>query len=89
MKPNLTYMYEQHSIPIPKKKDRYECPECRKKLNVMHNGQREIIIKQTGKLFQAGKKPTQWRYRGYGYFCTMTCATRFANRVIETQIIKP
>lgn len=24
-----------------------------------------------------------WTYGGYGYFCTQTCATRYANNVVK------
>jgi len=85
----LKYMYDNHPVPIPEKKNRCECAECHKKRSISHNGQRSIINKISGQVFQVAKKPTQWHYNGYGYFCSMTCATRFANRVVETKIIKP
>jgi hypothetical protein len=78
-KRNYDWTTEQN----PLKKDRPICPQCKKPLIPWidreepewprkKSTRRESIVK--------------WKYRGYGHFCTMTCATRFANIVVDSKI---
>lgn len=69
---------------IPVVAGRLKCKGCNKPRVV------EIVRDMSG--WQPGnmKKNSEyriigWRYKGYGHFCTLTCATFWANRRIDNQ----
>lgn len=67
--------------PVPLKKIRPVCVMCKKPRIPWIDRESEWAIKGKKK-----GKMIKWRYHGYGHFCTMTCATRFANKIVDSHI---
>lgn len=66
-------------LPVPPVGERAKCPQCQKPLRVMiERGPKPVIY---GKVMG---KPVGWRYHSDGHFCTQTCATRYANKCIDS-----
>jgi hypothetical protein len=75
-------------FPFIPKHDRKKCAECKKPMPFV-----PVTKKPNGNTIQAfiasGKEKTgEYYYGGYGNFCTLTCAARFANRIVANQIFK-
>jgi 5'-3' exonuclease len=64
--------------PVPSTKP--VCPGCGKKRSLEYARDYDT---SEGWLNRKPGPITAWKYKGYGYFCTLACATRYANNDIE------
>lgn len=77
-------------LPIPKIEHREKCKGCDRPLTIFvqyESGdlQKAMEQSQLGHRISKGK-PINWRYASYGHFCTLTCGTRYANKILDLQI---
>jgi hypothetical protein len=65
-------------VPGPNDPARRRCAECDEPLAIRFGG--KIVYVMTGGCLLSFDCDGTWSYKGYGAFCTQTCATVFANR---------
>lgn len=70
----------------PAIKLRPRCPGCDKTMGVWRTDQPLKKDASDWEKQNHSGNPQTWKYRGYGYFCTLRCATDYANRIIESKI---
>lgn len=67
---NKTVDQVHHDI-VPETYNRPVCANCGKPRDVMVHERDSAGI------------AVKWYYKGYGHFCTLRCASRYANRIVE------
>lgn len=83
---NSAFKNEIHPGEAPPVKQRPICPACRNTLAVSLRYANDDLqfahIVKHGVRMKRGKV-TGWHFKSYGHFCSMRCATRFANRIVD------
>ncbi len=69
-----------HSEEIPPESERPVCAGCGKPRQISKEAEMTGSSNPKDWSHQTGR----WRYTGYGYFCTLRCATDYANRMVKT-----
>lgn len=75
-------------IPFIPKCDRLKCHECKKPMPFIAVTKKSSAPDIKVYMEESKQKTGEYYYGGYGFFCTMTCATRFANRVVKKEMTR-
>lgn len=68
--------------PPPATSLRPKCPGCDKPLRP------NMTVREWGSIVNGSPRIVEWsgNYEGYGFFCTLRCGCKFANRIIRQRI---
>lgn len=76
-----------NNLPTPDLKDRRRCVGCDRNMTVILDYPEEWRSMRRPNWPEKPKRKEAigWHYGGEGHFCTKTCATRWANKIVNSR----